>query len=167
MTRQTTTPDGLPYYQASDAPDGAAQQQDLANLTQAGLLLRNAGHQTSSMSGTVNAGTSAVRATWTVPARARAHLVLVVCSGGFASDRAQATSAITEVKVDGVVAHTTPQRALDSNAVGWGVHAVIQVAANASPVVTVVQSTAAVSGQSFGHGVWNGSGSVVYLGVVT
>jgi hypothetical protein len=35
MTRQVTSPDQLPYYQASDTPDGAAQQQDLANTVQA------------------------------------------------------------------------------------------------------------------------------------
>jgi hypothetical protein len=34
MTRQVTSPDSLPYYQASDTPDGAAQQQDLANTMQ-------------------------------------------------------------------------------------------------------------------------------------
>jgi hypothetical protein len=34
VTRQVTSPDSLPYYQASDTPDGAAQQQDLANVTQ-------------------------------------------------------------------------------------------------------------------------------------
>lgn len=167
MARQLTSPDGLAYYQASDTPDGAAQQQDLANTTQTALALRNSGQQTASMSGTVNSGQSVARATWTVPARTRTHLVLVVCSGGFASDRAQPTSAITEVKVDGVTVQTVPQRAVDANAVGWAVHAVVQVAANATPVITVVQTTATVSGQTFGHGVWNGSGSVVYQGVVT
>jgi hypothetical protein len=164
MTRQTTSPDGLAYYQATDTPDGAAQGQDLANTTQAALLLRNTGQQTASMSGTVNAGISAVRATWVIPTSTRPQLVLVIASGAFASDRAQATSAITEVKVNGVVANTTSQRALDTNAVGWGVHAVVGIAASTATTITVVQTTAVASGQSFGHGIWNGSGSAIYLG---
>ena len=165
MTRQVTTPDSLPYYQASDTPDGAAQQQDLANTTQASLLLRNSGQQTASMSGTVNAGVSTVRATWVIPTSTRPQLVVVVASGAFASDRAQPTSAITEVKVNGAVVNTTSQRALDTNSVGWGITAVIPIAASAATTITVVQTTAVVSGQTFGHGIWNGSGSVVYLGV--
>jgi hypothetical protein len=58
MTRQTTSPDGLPYYQASDAPDGAAQQQDLANTLQAVLNARVPAELTGTLSSGISCGTS-------------------------------------------------------------------------------------------------------------
>jgi hypothetical protein len=58
MTRQTTSPDGLPYYQASDAPDGAAQQQDLANTLQTVLNARVPVELTGTITPGVSCGTS-------------------------------------------------------------------------------------------------------------
>jgi hypothetical protein len=52
MTRQLTSPDGLAYYQASDTPDGAAQQQDLANTVQTALLGRATDAELSSVAAT-------------------------------------------------------------------------------------------------------------------